>query len=65
MELVLVGDNSFAAIDLLNAVREKVTVVSKLRLDAALYRKARARRKGQLGRGRKLPLARDYRLCKP
>ncbi len=53
LELVFVGDSSFAAIDLLNAVREKVTVVSKLRLDAALYRKARARRKGQLGRGRK------------
>jgi len=53
LELVFVGDSSFAAIDLLNAVREKVTVVSKLRIDAALYRKARARRKGQLGRGRK------------
>ncbi|MDQ3064215.1 MAG: transposase [Acidobacteriota bacterium] len=51
--VVFVGDSSYAALDLLNAVREKVTVVSKLRLDAALYRKARARRKGQLGRGRK------------
>jgi hypothetical protein len=28
-------------------------MVSRLRLDAALYRKATARRKGQLGRGRK------------
>jgi len=53
LELVFVGDSSYAAIDLLNAVRDKVTVVSRLRLDAALYRKARARRKGQLGRGRK------------
>jgi len=51
--LVLVGDGSYAAIDLLNAVREQVTVVSRLRLDAALYRKARARRTGQVGRGRK------------
>jgi hypothetical protein len=50
---VFVGDSSYAALDLLNAVREKVTVVSRLRLDAALYRKAKARRKGQLGRGRK------------
>ncbi len=53
LDLVFVGDSSFAAPYLLNAVREKVTVVSKLRLDAALYRKARARRKGQLGRTRK------------
>jgi len=53
LDLVLVGDSSFAVLDLLNAVREKVTVVSKLRLDAALYQKARARRKGQMGRTRK------------
>lgn len=53
LDLVFVGDRSYAAIDLLNAVRDKVTVVSKLRFDAALYRKARARRTGQLGRGRK------------
>jgi hypothetical protein len=53
MDLVFVGDSSFAALDLLNSVRDEVTVVSRLRLDAALYRKARARRKGQLGRPRK------------
>ncbi len=53
LDLVFVGDGGFAVIDLLNAVREEVTVVSKLRLDADLYRKAKARRKGQLGRGRK------------
>jgi hypothetical protein len=53
LDLVFVGDSSFAAIDLLNAVRDQVTLVSRLRLDAALYRKAGARRKGQLGRGRK------------
>lgn len=52
-DLVLVGDSSFAALDLLNAVRDQVTVVSRLRLDAALYRKARARRTGQIGRPRK------------
>ncbi len=51
--MVLVGDSSFAALDLLNAVREKVTLVSKLRLDAALYRKAAPRRAGQMGRSRK------------
>jgi len=53
LDLVLVGDSSFAAIDLLNAVKDKVTVVSKLRLDAALYRKAAPRRTGQMGRTRK------------
>lgn len=58
-ELVLVGDSSFAAIDLLNAVADEVTLVSKLRMDAALYRQARPRRHGQKGRtrkkGRRLP----------
>ena len=53
MNLVLVGDSSFAALNLLNAVRTQVTVVSRLRLDAALYRKARVRRTGQIGRPRK------------
>jgi hypothetical protein len=53
LDLVFVGDSSFAALDLLNAVKDEVTVVSRLRLDAALYRKARARRQGQMGRGRK------------
>ena len=53
LDLVFVGDSSFAALDLLNSVRDEVTVVSRLRLDGALYRKARARRKGQMGRPRK------------
>jgi len=51
--LVFVGDSSYAALDLLAAVNEKVTVVSRLRLDAALYKKAAARKPGQMGRGRK------------
>ncbi len=62
--LVFVGDSSYAAIDLLGAVKDKVTVMSRLRLDAALYKKAAPRRKGQMGRSRKLPLARDCRLYK-
>ena len=53
IDLVFVGDSSFAALDLLNSVRDEVTVVSRLRLDAALYRKARAKKVGQLGRPRK------------
>lgn len=52
-KLVFVGDSSYAAIDLLNAVREKVTVVTKLRLDAALYEVAPGRVAGQMGRPRK------------
>ena len=53
LDLVFVGDSSFAALDLLNAVRDQVTVVSRLRLDAALYRKAKAKKVGQIGRPRK------------
>ncbi len=53
MNLIFVGDSSFAALDLLNRVRDEVTVVSRLRLDAALYRKAHAKKVGQIGRPRK------------
>ena len=53
IDLVFVGDSSFAALDLLNSVRDEVTMVSRLRLDAALYRKARAKKVGQIGRPRK------------
>jgi hypothetical protein len=52
-ELIFVGDSSYAALDLLNAVREKVAMVTRLRLDAALYEPAPARRKRHIGRPRK------------
>ena len=52
-KLIFVGDSSYAALDLLNAVREKVTVVTRLRLDAALYEAALERIAGQMGRPRK------------
>ena len=52
-QLIFVGDSSYAAIDLLNAVREKVTLVTKLRLDAALYEVAPEKKSGQIGRPRK------------
>jgi hypothetical protein len=52
-QLIFVGDSSYAAIDLLNAIRAKVTMVTRLRLDAALYKPAPARTKGQFGRPRK------------
>lgn len=52
-EIVVVADSSFAALDLLHAVKERVTVVTRLRMDAALYEPAAARIKGQSGRPRK------------
>jgi len=58
-ELVVTADSSFAALELLSAVREQVTVVSRLRLDAALYEPAPERKRGVMGRprkkGRRLP----------
>ena len=52
-ELVFVGDSSYAALDLLNAVREKVVMVTRLRLDAALYESAPKLKKRAIGRPRK------------
>ena len=51
--LVFVGDSSFAVLDLLTAVKDQVTMVSRLRLDAALYKRAAAKKPGQMGRPRK------------
>jgi len=52
-EIVVVGDSSFAALELLDAVRGEVTVITRLRLDAALYEPAPVRVAGQRGRPRK------------
>ncbi len=52
-ELVFVADSSYAALDLLNAVREKVVMLTRLRLDAALYEPALPKQPGQIGRPRK------------
>ena len=51
--LVLVGDNSYAVLDLLHccqSLREPGTLIARLRLDAALYAPAPARQPGQKGR---------------
>ena len=51
--LVLVGDNGYAVLDLLHpcqSLREPVTLIAKLRLDAALYAPAPPREPGQNGR---------------
>ena len=57
--LIFVADAGFAALDLLAAVRRHVCVITRLRLDASLFRPPPKRRKGQRGRpslkGRALP----------
>ena len=60
--LVLVGDSSYAVLDLLHccqSLAQPVTLIARLRLDAALYEPAPARQPGRNGRpplkGRRLP----------
>jgi DDE superfamily endonuclease len=52
-ELVVVGDSTYAALAWLDAVRESACVITRLRLDAALYAPAPPRRPKQNGRPRK------------
>jgi hypothetical protein len=52
-EIIVTADSSFAALQLLEAVRSSVTVVTRLRLDAALYEPVAPRQPGQRGRPRK------------
>lgn len=52
-EVVVVADSSFAALELLDAVRQQVTMITRLRMDAALYKAAPARKARQMGRPRK------------
>jgi hypothetical protein len=58
-EMVVVSDSSFAALELLDAVREQVCMITRLRLDAALYNPAPKRKPKQNGRprlkGKRLP----------
>jgi DDE superfamily endonuclease len=48
--VVGVADSSFAAIDLLNAVRPRICMVTRLRLDARLFNPPPPRRPGAVGR---------------
>ena len=53
--LVLVGDNGYAVLDLLHfsqSLREPVTLIARLRLDAGLYDPAPPHPPGQTGRPR-------------
>ena len=51
--LILVGDNTYAALEWLDSVRRHVTLITRLRLDAALYAPAAPRAPGTMGRPRK------------
>jgi DDE superfamily endonuclease len=61
--IVVVADSSFAALGLLGAVRHRLSVITRLRLDAALYEPVPARPAGQVGRprckGARLPALKD------
>ena len=48
--VVVVADSSFAALELIAAVRRHVCLITRLRLDASLFEAAPARRPGQRGR---------------
>ena len=50
--LIFVADSGFAALELLAAVRGHVCVITRRRLDAALYKPAPPRQKGKRGRSR-------------
>jgi hypothetical protein len=50
--LVVVGDRTYAALELLDAVRPMATVIARLRLDARLFAPPPVRRPGQNGRPR-------------
>jgi hypothetical protein len=51
-KIIAVADSSFAAIDLLNAVRHRVCMITRLRLDARLFDPPARRRPGTVGRPR-------------
>jgi hypothetical protein len=47
--LIIVADSSYAVLDLLSAVQDKVSFITRLRLDAALYDPAPPRQPGKRG----------------
>lgn len=52
-EVIAVGDTTYAALELLDAVRRELCLITRLRMDAALYEPAPERVPGQTGRPRK------------
>ena len=69
--LIAIGDSSYAVIDLLSSLQGRVSLISRLRLDAALYEPVPIRPAGQRGRkrlkGNRLPtllaIAADMHTC--
>jgi hypothetical protein len=57
--VIIVADASFAALDLIAALRRHVCLITRLRIDASLFAPAQPRRPGQMGRprvkGQRLP----------
>src|ERR1700759_759622 len=51
-KIIAVADSSFAAIELLNAVRRRICMITRLRLDARLFDPPARRRPGAIGRPR-------------
>ena len=51
-QIIAVTDSGFAAIELLNAVRRRVCMITRLRLDARLFDRPAHRRAGTIGRPR-------------
>ncbi len=51
--VIMVADSSFAALELLNALKERMTCITRFRLDAQLYEPAPYRAPGTNGRPRK------------
>ena len=51
-QIVAVTDGSYAVIDLLNAVHRRISMITRLRLDARLFDPPTRRRPGAIGRPR-------------
>jgi hypothetical protein len=51
-KLIVTAESSYSALELLDAVKNKATVITRLRLDAALYQAAPSGKAGQVGRKR-------------
>jgi hypothetical protein len=66
--IIAVADSSFAVIDLLNAVRRQICMITRMRLDARLFDPPARRRPGAIGRprviGRRQPTLAE-RLANP
>jgi hypothetical protein len=52
-QIIAVSDSSFSAIDLLDAVRSRLSMITRLRLDARLFGRAPLRTKTTMGRPRR------------